>query len=221
MLERAIELDPQYATAYGWKACVLAQAIGLGCGGEPTELLARDLEAVRTGISLDKNDIECNRILSEFGMIHEDWDEAWLYHEKAIALNPNDARIIAQRGELLSRMGRPDEGVEALEKAMMLDPFEADLRAHLLGRALLAAKRYEEAVAAFKRIPTLRCDHHADIAACLAQVGDEEGAARHRQMVMELEPDFTISAYMKGRTYKESADSEHHRTGLAKAGFPD
>jgi hypothetical protein len=38
---------------------------------------------------------------------------------------------------------------------------------------------------------------------------------------MELDPDFTISAYMKGRTYKESVDSEHHRAGLAKAGFPD
>ncbi|NIS07164.1 MAG: adenylate/guanylate cyclase domain-containing protein [Gammaproteobacteria bacterium] len=221
MLERAIELDPQCASAYGWMACVLAQAIGLGCGGDPEELLARDFAAVNTGLSLDKNDIECNRILSEFGMINAEWDEAWRYHEKAIALNPNDARIIAQRGELLTKMGRAEEGVEALEKAMALDPFEAGTRAHLLGRALLAARRYEEAVEAFKGSPKLRYDHHADIAACLAFMGDQDGAARHRQMVMELKPDFSISKYMQTQTYQEAAYSEHHRAGLAKAGLPE
>ncbi len=221
MLERAIELDPQYAAAYGWMGCVLAQAIGLGCEGDPAELLARDLEAVRTGLSLDENDIECNRILCEFGMLNSAWDEAWLHHEKALSLNPNDARIIAQRGELLTKMGRPEEGVEALEKAMSLDPFEAESRAHLLGRALLAAHRYEEAVEAFRRVPALRYDHHADIAACLALMGDEDGAARHRQTVVELQPDFSISAYMENRTYKEAADSEHHRAGLTRAGLPD
>lgn len=221
LLERAVDLDPQCAAAYGWMACVLAQAIGLGCGGDPAELLDRDLQAVRTGIALDDNDIECNRILSEFGMIHSDWDAAWLYHEKALALNPNDSRIIAQRGELLTKLGRPEEGVKALEKAMTLDPFEADLRAHLLGRALLAARRYEEAVEAFRRIPKLRYDHHADIAACFAYLGDEDGATRHRQTVMELRPDFSISGYMEIQTYKEVADRDHHRAGLEKAGFLD
>lgn len=221
MLERVIELDPQCAAAYGWMGCVLAQSIGLGCADDPAELLARDLDAVRTGLSLDQNDIECNRILCEFGMMNSAWDEAWLYHEKAFALNPNDARIIAQRGELLTRLGRATEGVEALEKAMTLDPFEASARAHLLGRALLAARRYEEAVEAFKRIPELRYDHHADVAACLALMGDDDGAAYHRKAVVALNPDFSISSYMESRTYKKEVDREHHRAGLAKAGLPD
>lgn len=220
MLERAIELDPQCAAAYGWMGCVLAQAIGLGSGDNPAELLARDLEAVRTGLSLDENDIECNRILCEFGMVNSAWDEAWHHHEKALSLNPNDARIIAQRGELLTKLGRAEEGLEALKKAMTLDPFEARSRAHLLGRALLAARRYEEAVNAFRSIPELRYDHHADIAACLALMGEEEGAAQHRRKVVELRPDFSISKYMQTQTYKETADIEHHRAGLTKAGLP-
>ena len=221
MLERVIELDPQCAAAYGWMGCVLAQAIGLGCADNPAEWLARDLKAVRTGFSLDQNDIECNRILCEFGMINSAWDEAWLYHDKAFSLNPNDARIIAQRGELLTKLGRAEEGVEELEKAMTLDPFEAKSRTHLLGRALLAAHRYEEAVEAFRRIPELRYGHHADVAACLALMGDEDGAERHRQTVVELQPDFSISAHMETQTYKEAADSEHHRAGLKQAGLPE
>lgn len=221
MLERAIELDPQCAAAYGWMGCVLAQGIGLGCAADPAEVLARDLEAVRTGFSLDENDIECNRILCEFGMMNAAWDEAWLHHEKALSLNPNDPRIIAQRGELLTKLGRPEEGVEALKKAIALDPFEAESRAHLLGRALLASRRYEEAVEAFRRIPEMRYDHHADVAACLALLGDKNGAARHRKTVAELKPDFSISAYMANQSYKEPSDSEHHRVGLVMAGLPD
>ena len=105
--------------------------------------------------------------------------------------------------------------------AITLDPFEAESRAHLLGGALLAAHRYEEAVEAFRRIPALRYGHHADVAACHALMGDEDGAARHRQRVLELQPDFSISAHMETRTYKKAADSEHHRAGLTKAGLPD
>ena len=111
LLDAAIELDPEYASAYAWKACTLAQAIALGCGGDPQELLARDHEAVLKGLSLDANDIECHRILCEFGMMWSQWDEAQRHHDKAFELNPNDARIIAQRGELLTMLGRAEEGI--------------------------------------------------------------------------------------------------------------
>lgn len=108
-------------------------------------------------------------------MMQGAWDDALQHHEGALALNPNDPRIIAQRGELLTKLGRADEGVEAVELAMRLDPFEAGSWAHLLGRALLAARRYREAIEAFRRIPVLRPDHHADVAACAAMLGDAEG----------------------------------------------
>jgi len=220
LLQQAIELDPCYAAAHGWLGCVLGQAIALG-QGNPAELLERDLNAVRTGLSLDENDIECHRILCEYYMVTGQWDDAQRHHDKAYSLNPNDARIVAQRGELLIKLGHPEEAIAALETAMALDPFEADSRAHLLGRALLAARRYDEAADAFKRFPTLRYDHHADLAACFALLGNSDEATRHRDRVLELQPDFSVSGYMKQRTYKNAVDSEHHRTGLVQAGLPD
>jgi adenylate cyclase len=220
LLEAAIELDPEYASAYAWKACTLAQAIALGCGGDPQELLARDLEAVRKGLSLDENDIECHRILCEFGMMWSQWDEAQRHHDKAFELNPNDARIIAQRGELLTKLGQAEEGVAWVQKAMHLDPYGADARAHLLGRAMFAAHRYADAVAAFKRIPAPRPDHIADMAACFCQLEQDEDARACATRVLELSSDFSVNDYVERRAIKEASDHDHLRDSLLRSGLP-
>ena len=221
LLDMAIERDPDYASAYAWKACTLAQAVGLGCSDDPEELLARDLEAVRKGLSLDANDIECHRILCEFGMMWSEWEDAQRHHEKAFELNPNDARIIAQRGELLTKLGDAADGVRWVQKAMDLDPYGADSRGHLLGRAMFGCRRYADAVAAFRRIPTPRPDHFADMAACFAQLEQGGNAAAHVAKVLEPNPDFTVKNYVERRALKAPDDQSHLRTALLKAGFPE
>jgi adenylate cyclase len=221
LLDVAIALDPDYASAYAWKACTLGQAIALGCGGDPEELIARDLEAVQKGLSLDENDIECHRILCEFGMVRAQWDDARRHHDKAFALNPNDPRIIAQRGELLTKLGRAEDGVAWVRKAMRLDPLAADSRAHLLGRALFGAGRHAEALAAFKRIAAPRADHLADMAACCARLGRAEDARACAARVLQAQPDFSAGGYVERRTLLEACDRDQLRDALLDAGLPE
>jgi adenylate cyclase len=221
LLDKAIELDPDYAAAYAWKACTLGQAVALGCGGSPEELFARDLEAVRKGLSLDPNNIECHRILCEFGMMWSDWELAQRHHEKAFTLNPNDARIIAQRGELLTKLGDAEEGVRWVQKSIDLDPYGADSRAHLLGRALFSSHRYADAIAAFRRIPRLRPDHFADMAACFAQLEQDGEASAHSAKVLELNPNFTVKDFVERRALKQPKDQSHLRAALLKARLPE
>ncbi len=221
LLDAAIELDPEYASAYAWKACILAQAIALGCGGDPQELLARDHEAVLKGLSLDANDIECHRILCEFGMMWSQWDEAQRHHDKAFELNPNDARIIAQRGELLTMLGQAEEGIAWVQKAIRLDPYNAEARAHLLGRAMFAAHRYADAIVAFKRLPAPRPDHFADMAACFAQLEQSEEARVYATKVVTLRPDFSINDYVERRAFLQPGDQDHLRDCLLRSGLPE
>lgn len=221
MLDAAIELDPEYASAYAWKACALGQAVALGCGGDPQELLARDLEAVQKGLSLDENDIECHRILCEFGMMRSQWEDARRHHDKAFEMNPNDPRIIAQRGELLTKLGQAEEGVGWVQKAMQLDPLAADSRAHLLGRAMFGAGQYADAIAAFKRIGSPRPDHYADMAACYARLGRTEDARACTAKVLEMRPDFSAGSYVKRRALFEASDRDHLRDALIEAGLPE
>jgi adenylate cyclase len=221
LLDKAIEIDPNFAEAYAWKACTLGQALARGFGDNKEELFAQDVAAVETALSLDDNNFECHWIMCEVRMMVARLEEAELHHHKAFALNPNDPRVVAQRSELLTWLGRPLEAVDWARQAMRLDPYHAAGRAHLLGRALYMARSYEDAIEAFKQVRAPSFGHHAEIAACYAQLGSDEKASLHAGKVLGLKPDFSIADHVQGLPFKESRDRDQYRDGLRKAGLPE
>ncbi len=222
LVERAIEVDPSFAQAYAWRACLTGQGAFHGfLDGNPREHLKRALDFVMKGLSLDANDIECHRVLCEAFMNQGNLDRARTHHERAFALNPNDPRIVAQRGELMTWLGEPEKGVEWLQAAMRLDPFGVRERAHLLGRTLFAAQRYAEAADAYRQSAHQnRAERHADLAAALAQAGRVAEMATEVAETLRIKPEFSVSAYVKGLGYLRDEDREHHRMALLKAGLP-
>jgi adenylate cyclase len=221
VLDKAIEVDPDYAQAYAWKACTLRQAILRGYAEEPDAFNAQRIENAEKALALDENDMECLRILCEIHMEQEDLDKAEHYHDRAFALNPNDPRMLAQRGELMVWLGRPEEGVEWVQRAMQLDPFGASGFAHLLGRALRADRRYEDAIRAYKQVRTVRYQHHAEIAACYAATGNDHEAAKQKAEILRLNPEFSTEKYVASLSYKNAADREHLRDALRGADLPE
>jgi len=220
LLNKAIELEPKFAAAHAWKACTLGQALARGYVERNDKVLDDSREEAETAYRLDENDVEANRILCEWEMYYRNWDKAKLHQDRAYALNPNDPRLVAQRGELLTWLGQAEEGADLLETAMRLDPFESHVRAHLLGRALFALRRYDEALNAYLQIRSPRVGHIADMAACYAQLGKADEAKAQVDAALRVDPDFTSSGYVDGLYYCVAADREHHLEGLQKAGFP-
>ena len=76
MLEKAIELDPDFAESYAWKACTLGQALARGFGDNKEELFAQDVAAVEKALSLDENNFECHWIMCEVRMMVARMEEA-------------------------------------------------------------------------------------------------------------------------------------------------
>ena len=66
-----------------------------------------------------------------------------------------------------------------------------------------------------------RYGHHAEIAACYAQLGSEEEVRLHAAEVLRLKPDFSIADHVQGLPFKESLDRERYGEGLFKAGLPE
>ena len=218
MLDRAIELDPAFAQAYAWKACVLGQSMQFGFADG--NVLDEALSALNQAISLDESDVECHRLLCEVAMEQRDLAQAGIHNERALSLNPNDPRLVAQKGELLTWRGEGDAGAEWVETAMRLDPHGAPGRAHLLGRAHYTARRHDDAVAAYGAITAPNLRAHAGMAAAQAQAGDTAAAARHAAAVLELKPDFSAADYAGGMPYENEDDRAHLVEGLVKAGLP-
>ena len=220
LLDKAIELDARFAQAYAWKACTLGQAIEFGFGGSPKELEDRAVEAIKKALSLDENDVECHRLLCEINMERHQLDEAVIHGERALAGNPNDPRMVAQKGELLTWLGKPDEGAQWVSKAIRSDPHGAHARAHLLGRALYGSRRYADALDAYRQITSPRYARLADMAACYAQMGMDAEAKDAAAAVLRLKPDFAIASYLQSLPFKETTDRNHLADGLRKAGLP-
>jgi tetratricopeptide (TPR) repeat protein len=77
-----------------------------------------------------------------------DFTQASEEYERALALAPGNAQVLRISGLFAAYMGHIDAGLAAARRAVALDPLALDSHS-LLGRALYAARRYEEAVVAF------------------------------------------------------------------------
>ena len=69
-------------------------------------------------LDLDSNDSDVHRILAAVNLTGREHDRAVFHQERALALNPNDDLIVVQQGEVLTWLGRPEEGIPWIEKAM-------------------------------------------------------------------------------------------------------
>jgi TolB-like protein/Tfp pilus assembly protein PilF len=220
LVERAIALDSEYAAAYAWKACLLGQAVGRGFLPDPKSLIQQAVVSINKAIALDENEVECHRILAEIGMETGRLDMAGRHNERALSLNPNDPRLLAQKGELLTWLGKADDGIHWIQSAMRLDPYTSPVWAHLLGRALMMTGQYDKAIDAYMKSSYPRFGYHADMAGCYMKLGEKQEAAIQADYVLELNPGFTLSDYVDSLAYKHDQERRHHQALLEAVPWP-
>lgn len=220
MLDRAIALDGNYAHAHAWKACVLGQAWVYGWCEDREATFNEVGEELQIALGLDDNDSDVHRILAAWNLVQRQYDKAMYHQERALGLNPNNDLIVVQQGEILTWLGRPEEGIDWIRRAMQLNPYHPERYWNHLGRAYYMARRYPEAAQAFARISAPDHAHHAFMAAAFAQMGDAVAATAHAEQVERRAPGFSVQGYLETLHYKRAADREHHRDGLLKAGLP-
>lgn len=222
LIERGVELDPKYAHAHAWRACILGQAWRYGWS-ENMQATFREVEReLEVALALDGNDSDVHRILAAVYVTRNDLDKAAYHQQRALSLNPNDDLIVVQQGETLTWLGQAEEGIPWILKAMRLNPYHPPRFWNHLGRAYFVARRYAEAVEAFLHITAPDPFHHAYLAACHARMGDQAAAAEHAREVLKREPGFTVTNHLlPGLHYKLASDLEHHRESLLMAGVPE
>lgn len=220
LLERAIALDPGYAHAHAWRACVLGQGWGYGWCADKDATFREVVAEAETALALDDNDADVHRIVGAIHIGHDDFDRAVYHQERALMLNPNYDLVVVQQGELLTWLGRAEEGIEWIQKAMRLNPYHPPRFWGHLGRAYFVARRCAEAVDAIRRIPTPDLAQHAFLASAHAALGEKEEAAAHASEIVRLDPAFSVERFLATLHYREEADREHHRQALRAAGLP-
>ena len=221
MLNRAVELDPKYAHAHAWKACVTGQAWLHGWCENADASLQSIADELQVALSLDDNDADVHRILAALKLNFNELDKAVYHQDRALSLNPNSDLIVVQQGEFLTWLGRPEEGIEWVRRAMRLNPYHPERFWNHLGRAQYTARLYADAIASFSKLTAPDHAQHAFLAASSAQLGNRVAASAHAEEVLRRRPAFTVKNLLKTRHYRQASDTEHMRDGLLKAGLQE
>ncbi len=221
LIDRALALDPGYAHAHAWRACILGQAWVHGWCEDKDAVWAEIVAELERALGLDDNDADVHRILAAVNVNNNELTMARYHQERALSLNPNYDLVVVQQGELLTWLGRPSEGVEWIRKAMRLNPHHPERFWSHLGKAHFAARQYAEAIEAFMHLSVMDHVQHAFVAACYGWLGDDVAAAAHMKKVRALAPDFGLEAFLATLHYAQESDTQHIREGLVKAGADD
>ena len=129
----------------------------------------------------------------------------------------------AQLGVALYRLGRHEEAIQSLEKAIRLDPKARDVYFIFLGDAYCFAGRYEEAIAAVKKAVARAPNSwlwHLNLAAVYSMAGREEEARAEAAEVLRLDPKFSLEHYGNVVPMRK-AEKEQWIAALRKAGLPE
>ena len=173
LFEQAIEVDPNYARAYAWKACSLANLSDWEEDPDPN-MLSEAIASVKKALELDPNEPEVHRIMGAIKLWFERDHELAKYHfEKARELCPSDVYIISRYAVMLNYFGEFEKALSELERAMRLDPFSHDLLFGPEGMCHYWLENYDQAIASFRkvRVPSRNLFY---LAATYFKKGDKE-----------------------------------------------
>ncbi|MES1198921.1 MAG: adenylate/guanylate cyclase domain-containing protein [Pseudomonadota bacterium] len=221
MVDRALALDPNYAHAHAWKGCIVGQSWLYGWCSDMDASYKVMSDALEIALRLDDNDADVHRVLAAVNIGVNNFDKAVYHQERALTLNPNSDLVVVQQGEILTWLGRPQDGADWIKKAMRLNPYHPERFWNHLGRAHFTARMHADTIACFSRVGAPDYAQHAFMAAASAHMGNATAAAAHAREVLAREPNFTTSNFLaRALHYKQDADAEHCRDGLLKAGLP-
>jgi adenylate cyclase len=219
LFEKAIELDPQFAQAHVGMAWIHIQQFWFGWTDEPERAVAQTREAAQKAIALDPSDAEAHWLLAEAYLADGRFEQAEAEFERAVTLNPNHADLLAGWGYASTLLGESERASEFIIKAMRLNPHYPDWYDRTLGTSAYMSRRYEDAIAALKKVTQHVIQSRLYLAASYARLDRLAEARAEVAAAMELDADISIGKFSSIELYKNPDDLEHLRNGLRKAGL--
>ena len=227
LFRKAIELDPEFASAYGMAAWCHVQRKNWGRTSDPPQERAEAAWLAQRAVELGKDNAValCSGGFALTQMAGSLETGAALI-DRALVLDPNLAAAWFVSGWTRIHFGQPEAAIEHFARAMRLNPLDPLLfglqngtaAAHFLaGRYDEASSWAEQAVRQYPNyLPALRMTaaSHA-LAGRLAQA--QEAMARMR----EIDPALRVTNLTHLVPFRRPEESARYAEGLRKAGLPD
>lgn len=200
---QAIATDPNYALAYVGvaDANLLLPFIA---GGHPKDCYPKAKAAAQKALAIDETLAEAHIAFAEALRVYNfDYAQASAEFERGLQLNPNYATGHWRRSWLLGALGRSDEALAAMKRAVELDPLSLIINTDL-GYLYIVTGRLDDAIEQLRR--TLEIDPNfyyarANLGAAYACKGSFDEAIAEYRKVQALNDDpfiFALLAHAHG-----------------------
>ncbi len=163
-LEKAVELDPEFARAYAaqavlyWKATQLAAPElrqGLGLANREAFVAAKTKPQLFLKKAMKKPTALAHGLMSQFYLLRYQHDEALAEIERAVAMDPNDPELYAWMSEIYWLMGKSSEAIESAKMGLRLDPNNPAVYLRQWGKAHLPDGDLQESLQVLERTKKL------------------------------------------------------------------
>jgi adenylate cyclase len=228
LLDRALELDPDYA--FLWTALAHTHFLDgrFRWTKSPAESYRRALEFAKKALTLNEEDPMAHGYIGTIYLLQRKHDKAMAAGQRAISIDPNYADGYAILSQIMRYSGRFEEALPLIEKGIRLSPMPRVFYPWTLAHSYVMLGRYEEAIETYKQIRE-RCRRGecppwwGKVVAIVSnmELGREEEARAQVEEYLRLRPTASLEGMRKGHPYKDPAHMERVISPLRKAGFPD
>jgi len=180
------------------------------------------LAAAQRALALNDSLHWSHQILGFIYLYQQQYDQALAEMERVVALAPTEAESHAALAEVLSRVGRTEDALEAAAQALRLKCEIADDHLGIVGSAYAVSGRYTEARTYLQRFlsryPNI-LPAHLTLAVVYSELGQTAEAQAEATEVLRLNPQFSLEVHRQREPIKDPAVLERYLAALRKAGL--
>ena len=218
LFEAAIALDGEFAIAHAQLAFSHLSEFFWDSSGTA---LAMAAEIAARALTIDEEEAWSHLVLGLTCLHRREFDLALKHCERSVALNPNDPELSAKLGLVLTDLGRAEEAIPLIQRAMRLNPLNPNAFGDYLGLALIGAGRYEAAIEVLNAAPDPSFYYFAWLAVCHVQLGNLPEARRCAQRSIDLAPAFTVSQFAAMEPLRDPQAMAIWTSSMREAGIPE
>ena len=224
---KAIELDPDFASAYGRAAFCYVQRKARGWMINRDQEIAEGARLAKLAVRLARDDAValCWGGYALAYLVH-DLESGATFLNRALTLNPNDDAAWALSGWVKAWLGEPEAAIQQLAHAMRLSPLDplTFVMQAAIGFAHFLAGRYDEGSSWAERALRERPDFLLALVPAAvnnALAGYLSAAQRATTALRRLNPSLRISNIGDLIPLRRPEDLARLAEGLRKAGLPE
>jgi adenylate cyclase len=180
------------------------------------------MAAVQRALALNDSLHWSHIVLGYIYLNRQQYEQALVEMERAVALAPTEAGTYAALAAVLSCVSRTEDALEAAAQALRLQPSIPDLHLADVGAAYAVAGRYEEARAPLQRSLIRFPNHlppHLTLAFVYSELGQAAEARAEAAEVLRINPKFSLAVHKQRMPIKDPTVLERQIAALRKAGL--